>query len=489
MFSGFSGKKDFGSQQNELTQHITSGFGQSFGFLKSVQAIGSVDENIDKMTTFLNEKIDIMDDIPSSKQSSKSIPNPNKMKLFISLGVVGIDSKTDTEEREHLQLNNLNTAKFYKKSILDGMKQYFKEYANKLTTLKNMTIDDYKIPENTGYQVELKNKLKIFINKTKYFIFDVYMNHYVQYIYLLFAINIYKTTESYFTLNAEQQKQLNLMDKTNKLLSMTNQLQESDSVNFQKIKDAMNNLIEKTSDISKYNKPTQDEINKLKSLDKNASNQSGGNIQTVADSVIESIITKHNHFFEVYKDTRNAMPDYFNKINDLIMSKIDYLQELSNNIMNLEPQHFDIMKRTNDELNKLFSQPELQKNYKIDNNPLIKQVMAEKLSNDVNASINSTKQYAQTMQEETQNMIDTMVSPPLVEAKAPVVQPPVVKTPVVNAPVEKAPTQVTNTNQSGSTVVVGPEFPTSGGFVRAGTLFPKNNYKKSKFPLKQKSLL
>ena len=459
MFSGFSGKKDFGSQQNELSQHITSGFGQSFGFLKSVQAIGSVDENIDKMVIFLNQKIELMDDIPSSKQSAKSFANSDRIKLFISLGVVAIDSKTDTEQRDHLQLNNLSTAKFYKRPILDGMKQYFKEYITKMNTLKNMTIDDYKIPENTGYQVELKNKLTILINKTKYFIFDVYMNHYVQYIYLLFAINIYKTTESYFTLNMEQQKQLNLMDKTDKLITMTNQLQESDSINFTKIKDAMNSLIDKTSDISKYNKPTQDEINKLKSLDKNAINQNGGTIPTVADSVIEGIITKHNHFFEVYKDTRSAMPDYFNKINELIMSKVDFLKDLNNNIMKLEPKHFDIMRRTDNELNKLFSQPELQKNYKLDDNPIIKQMMVEKMSNNVEASLNSTQQYAETIQQETSNMIDTMASP-----VASSIVPP------FNSP-----------NSSDTTYN---DTIITGGFVRSGTLFPKNNYKKSKFPLK-----
>ena len=161
MFSGFSGKKDFGQQQNELSQHISSSFGQSFGFLKSVQAIGSVDENIDKMITFLNQKLEFMDDVPSSQSSAKSLPNPDRMKLFISLGVIAIDSKTDTEQREHLQLRSLNTAKFYKKPVMDGMKQYFKEYISKLENLKTMTIDDYKVPENTGYQVELKNKLNL----------------------------------------------------------------------------------------------------------------------------------------------------------------------------------------------------------------------------------------------------------------------------------------------------------------------------------------
>jgi acetyl/propionyl-CoA carboxylase alpha subunit len=318
-----------------------------------------------------------------------------------------------------------------------------------------MSIDDYKVPENTGYQVELKNKLKIFINKTKYFIFDVYMNHYVQFIYLLFAINIYKTTESYFKLNAEQQKQLSVMDKTDNILKLTNQMQDSDSINFQKTKDSMNSLIEKIGDISKYNKPTQNEINQLKTLDDKAVKK-GGSITTVADSVFEDIIAKHNQFFEIYKDTRDAMPDYFNNINELVMNKINYLQDLSNSIMTLQPEHFDIIKRTQQEVAKLSNQPELNKNYKINNNPLVKQ-----LRDDLEVSINSTNQYAQTLQQENQNMINTVSTAP-----------------VTSSPTMSVPSATSTTSNPFST--------TSGGFVRAGTLFPKNNYKKSKFPLKQK---
>jgi hypothetical protein len=346
---------------------------------------------------------------------------------------------------------------------MDGMKQYFKEYISKLENLKSMSIDDYKVPENTGYQVELKNKLKIFINKTKYFIFDVYMNHYVKFIYLLFAINIYKTTESYFKLNAEQQKQLNVMDKTDNILKLTNQMQDSDSINFQKTKDSMNSLIEKIGDISKYNKPTQNEINQLKTLDDKAVKK-GGSITTVADSVFEDIIAKHNQFFEIYKDTRDAMPDYFNNINELVMNKINYLQDLSNSIMTLQPEHFDIIKRTQQEVAKLSNQPELNKNYKINNNPLVKQ-----LRDDLEVSINSTNQYAQTLQQENQNMINTVSTAP------------VTSSPTMNSPTMSVPSATSTTSNPFST--------TSGGFVRAGTLFPKNNYKKSKFPLKQKSLL
>lgn len=436
MFSGFNAKKDFASQQTEFMQHITSNFGQSFGFLQSVNQLGSVNENIDNMLKFLKQKVDFIEDIPDINSEHKLISDVNKIKLFVSLGVVDINSKTDTDQRLHLQLKNLNTAKFRRKPVMNGMKQYFDEYISKLTTLKDMSIDEFKIPDNTGYQLELKNKLQIFINKTKYFIFDIYLNHYVQYVYLLFAINIYKTTESFFILNAEQQKQLSLLDKTNKMLSYREQIQSNDSDNFNKIKAAMNSLIEKTADISQFNKPTNDEISKLKTLD----TQSGGSIGTVADEIIESILKKHNHFFEVYKDTRNAMPGYFNNVNDLVMSKINYLQELSNTIMTLEPEHYELLKKTNEELSKAYSVPELQKDYKIEQNAIVKQNLDERLANmsrDIKDTITNSEQYAKTLQRETDDMIKT------------------------TTPSSVKPDPVLS----------------QGGFVRSGTRFPPNNYK------------
>jgi hypothetical protein len=456
MFSGFNSKKDFGAQQSEFTQHLSSNFGQSLGFLQSVKQLGSVDDNIDNMSKFLEQKVEFIDDIPDANQGHKVVSDISKIKLFISLGVVDIESETDTAQRQHLQLNNLNTAKFQRKPVMNGMKQYFKEYIAKLNTLKGMSIDELKVPDNTGYQIELKNKLKVFINKTKYFIFDIYLNHYVQYMYLLFAINIYKTTESFFVLNAEQQKQLSLLDRTNQMLSYRDQIQANDSENFEKIKVAMNSLIEKTGDISKYNKPTQDEISKLKTLD---GKQSGGSIGTAADGIIESILDKHNHFFEVYKDTRNSMPGYFNDINELIVSKIEYLQELSNTIMTLEPEHFELLKKTNEELTKIYTAPDLQKNYKIEQNPIVKQNMDERLANmskNIADTINNSKQYAKTLQDETNLMITNTTQP------------------ITTLPMSSS--QPIPTQQN-------PMF-AKGGFVRAGTVFPKNNYKREHFPLK-----
>lgn len=465
MFSGFSSssKTDFGAQQTEFLQH-TSNFGQSFGFLQAVNKLGSVNENIDNVIRFLEEKIKFIDDIPDTNQDHKAISDISKIKIFVSLGVVHIESKTDTEQRQHLQLNNLNTAKFQRKPVMNGMKQYFNEYITKLTSLKEMSIGELKIPDNTGYQIELKNKLQLFINKTKYFIFDIYLNHYVQYMYLLFAINIYKTTETFFILNAEQQKQLSLLDKTNKMLSYRQLIQTNDSDNFNKIKTSMNTLIEKTADISKYNKPTQDEIDKLKTLD---GKQTGGSIGTVADGIVESILDKHNHFYEVYKDTRNAMPGYFNDINELIMSKIEYLQELSNTIMTLEPKHYELLKQTNEELAKMYSSPELQKTYKIDENPIVKQNINERLANmshNIKETIDNSKQYAKTLQEETNSMIKTTT--PSLQRRQPMSpqQPPMSQQPTPNM-------MTLNTNEQEPVPIIA-----SGGFVRDGTLFPKNNY-------------
>ena len=43
-----------------------------------------MNENIDKMITFLNQKLEFMDDVPSSQQSAKTLSSPDRMKLFIS---------------------------------------------------------------------------------------------------------------------------------------------------------------------------------------------------------------------------------------------------------------------------------------------------------------------------------------------------------------------------------------------------------------------
>ena len=158
------------------------------------------------------------------------------------------------------------------------------------------------------------------------------------------------------------------------------------------------------------------------------------------------------------------------------MNKINYLQDLSNSIMTLQPEHFDIIKRTQQEVAKLSNQPELNKNYKINNNPLVKQ-----LRDDLEVSINSTNQYAQTLQQENQNMINTVSNDPV--TSAPAMSAPVTSAPVMSAPVTSAPAMST---PSATSTTSNPFSSTSGGFVRAGTLFPKNNYKKSKFPLKQK---
>ena len=95
----------------------------------------------------------------------------------------------------------------------------------------------------------------------------------------------------------------------------------------------------------------------------------------------------------------------------------------------------------------MYSVPELQKDYKIEQNPIVKKNMDERLadmSKDITDTITNSKQYAKTLQQETNRMIKTTTQP---------------STSVSTKPI------------SVESVLA------QGGFVRAGTLFPKNNYK------------
>ena len=232
----------------------------------------------------------------------------------------------------------------------------------------------------------------------------------------------------------------------------------------------------------------------MKTLD----NQFGGSIGTVADQIIESILEKHSHFFELYKDTRNAMPGYFNNINELIMSKIQSLQELSNSIMTLEPEHYELLKKTNEELSKIYSSPELQNNFKIEQDPIVKESMNDiigKISQNLNDTINNSKQYAKTLQNETNNMINTAST--TMKPKQNIVtnantasttmkpkQNIVTNANTTSTPIEPQQDIVTNANTESTPEEDVDSVFAKGGFVRSGTRFPKKNYKIQKFPLK-----
>ena len=91
-------------------------------------------------------------------------------------------------------------------------------------------------------------------------------------------------------------------------------------------------------------------------------------------------------------------------------------------------------------------------NYKINNNPLVKQ-----LRDDLEVSINSTNQYAQTLQQENQNMINTVSNDPVTSApamSAPVTSAPVMSAPVTSAPAMSTPSATSTTSNPAATCMV-----------------------------------
>jgi hypothetical protein len=192
-----------------------------------------------------------------------------EMKFFVSLGMVNIITDNEAELKKYLQLVDLPKAEFQQKvSVIPGFVQYMNEYVKKLTDLKELSVEKEELPENTGFQVELRQKLDYLLQKNKAMIFDVYLNHYIQYMYLLFAINIFKNTEAFFKINAEQQKQIALLTKTDGLMSAIESLTSNDDENMKRINENIQYLIDQTSKVSEFNKIDPKNQGKLSELNK-----------------------------------------------------------------------------------------------------------------------------------------------------------------------------------------------------------------------------
>jgi hypothetical protein len=283
-----------------------------------------------------------------------------------------------------------------------------------------MSIQKEVLPDQTSFQLELKTKLEQFLLKTKFFIFDIYLNHYVKFLYLLFAINIYKNAEAFFKLNAEQQKQISVLGKTTDLLKQYKIYDENDVSSFEKIKTYMDALIEQTGNISQFNKVSPEEEARLKDIQ--SSNQiksnptSGGageydNINTAADTVISDIMEKHQHFHTVFRNTRNSLPQYFEMVNGLITEKIVRLQDLKNSIMVLLDRDMQLLKKTNVALSGLRNSKELALDYNINEDPAVKQNLVTRLDDitkEIEDTIEQTKKYGSQLKQETVNTSDAL---------------------------------------------------------------------------------
>jgi hypothetical protein len=515
MFSFFSKKEDFGAQSTHFNNTIVNASRENFNFMKDANRIQAFNSVIDNMVGFLNNKLKFATSIQTRasnnfKLSDIKMPEED-MKFFVSLGMVNIMTTDEIKMKEYLQLLNLQSAEFQQKaSVIPGFIQYMNEYIKKLTVLKELSIEKEQLPENTGFQVDLRKKLDYLLQKNKAMIFDVYLNHYIQYMYLLFAINIFKNTEAFFKINAEQQKQIALLTKTDGLVSAIESLTSNDEENMKRINENIQYLIDQTSKVSEFNKIDTKNQSRLKKLGEQTAklNKQGGGAPVstpAADGIIDQILTKHKYFYELYTTTRNSMPEYFKNINNMIIEKINKLQEMKSQIVNLTNQDINLLTKTNDAISKFMdasTNKDLQKGYNAQSHPAMESLKQRLnlISNEIESSIKSATQQATQVAKETDKLqkvfSNTMAAPvaqPMVApAPAPVAQPMAAPAPAPVAQPMAAPDPAPDPAPAPVTPMAAPVAPVApmatpapvpgvGGFVRSGTRFPKNNYKTKKF--------
>jgi hypothetical protein len=432
-------------QSDVFSNHIVEDIGKKFNFMNEPE-INNVDNIINNMVIFLKNKLELIKVFPESNTNQFSILKGEQLdnvKILISLGLIEINSKNEDDKRNHFNLDQLENASFKKDASASLFIQYISEYIQKLEELKNFSLGDKSSTEfslskdnsvsNTTYQLKLDQTMTFFINKNKFLIFDIYLNHYVQYMYLLFAINVFKNAKSILEINASRQKKDIILGKVLELSQVYNDLQtKDDKKNTDSLKQQLSILIEQFESI-----PNIESDNKKSGggQEKCKGGSYDSNISTMADNVINELFIKHKHFLNVFRKTRDSLPEYFNTINSLIIEKMTELKNLKTGITVLTAKEYEIVSKADKEMLEFFKKNDLQLDYDIKNNPSLKETIDNRLkqiSDDIDSQLKATISQSKNLYKETDNIINDQTA---------------------------IPSQV------------------FGGFVRGSTLFPKNNYK------------
>lgn len=432
-------------QSDVFSNHIVEDIGKKFNFMNEPE-INNVDNIINNMVIFLKNKLELIKVFPESNTNQFSILKGEQLdnvKILISLGLIEINSKNQDDKRNHFNLDQLENASFKKDASASLFIQYISEYIQKLEELKNFSLGDKSSTEfslskdnsvsNTTYQLKLDQTMTFFINKNKFLIFDIYLNHYVQYMYLLFAINVFKNAKSILEINASRQKKDIILGKVLELSQVYNDLQtKDDKKNTDSLKQQLSILIEQFESI-----PNIESDNKKSGggQEKCKGGSYDSNISTMADNVINELFIKHKHFLNVFRKTRDSLPEYFNTINSLIIEKMTELKNLKTGITVLTAKEYEIVSKADKEMLEFFKKNDLQLDYDIKNNPSLKETIDNRLkqiSDDIDSQLKATISQSKNLYKETDNIINDQTA---------------------------IPSQV------------------FGGFVRGSTLFPKNNYK------------
>jgi hypothetical protein len=432
-------------QSDVFSNHIVEDIGKKFNFMNEPE-INNVDNIINNMVIFLKNKLELIKVFPESNTNQFSILKGEQLdnvKILISLGLIEINSKNEDDKRNHFNLDQLENASFKKDASASLFIQYISEYIQKLEELKNFSLGDKSSTEfslskdnsvsNTTYQLKLDQTMTFFINKNKFLIFDIYLNHYVQYMYLLFAINVFKNAKSILEINASRQKKDIMLGKVLELSQVYNDLQtKDDKKNTDSLKQQLSILIEQFESIPKIE---SDNKKSGGGQEKCKGGSYDSNISTMADNVINELFIKHKHFLNVFRKTRDSLPEYFNTINSLIIEKMTELKNLKTGITVLTAKEYEIVSKADKEMLEFFKKNDLQLDYDIKNNPSLKETIdnrLKKISDDIDSQLKATISQSKNLYKETDNIINDQTA---------------------------IPSQV------------------FGGFVRGSTLFPKNNYK------------
>jgi hypothetical protein len=432
-------------QSDVFSNHIVEDIGKKFNFMNEPE-INNVDNIINNMVIFLKNKLELIKVFPESNTNQFSILKGEQLdnvKILISLGLIEINSKNEDDKRNHFNLDQLENASFKKDASASLFIQYISEYIQKLEELKIFSLGDKSSTEfslskdnsvsNTTYQLKLDQTMTFFINKNKFLIFDIYLNHYVQYMYLLFAINVFKNAKSILEINASRQKKDIMLGKVLELSQVYNDLQtKDDKKNTDSLKQQLSILIEQFESI-----PNIESDNKKSGggQEKCKGGSYDSNISTMADNVINELFIKHKHFLNVFRKTRDSLPEYFNTINSLIIEKMTELKNLKTGITVLTAKEYEIVSKADKEMLEFFKKNDLQLDYDIKNNPSLKETIdnrLKKISDDIDSQLKATISQSKNLYKETDNIINDQTA---------------------------IPSQV------------------FGGFVRGSTMFPKNNYK------------
>jgi ElaB/YqjD/DUF883 family membrane-anchored ribosome-binding protein len=251
--------------------------------------------------------------------------------------------------------------------------------------------------------------------------------------YLLFAINVFKNAKSILEINASRQKKDIMLGKVLELSQVYNDLQtKDDKKNTDSLKQQLSILIEQFESIPKIE---SDNKKSGGGQEKCKGGSYDSNISTMADNVINELFIKHKHFLNVFRKTRDSLPEYFNTINSLIIEKMTELKNLKTGITVLTAKEYEIVSKTDKEMLEFFKKNDLQLDYDIKNNPSLKETIDNRLkqiSDDIDSQLKATISQSKNLYKETDNIINDQTA---------------------------IPSQV------------------FGGFVRGSTLFPKNNYK------------